>query len=394
MTVTASFQPSTISSSPGNAAALTLRLHNDADAEEVVKLRALGDLAAHTVLQSETIYLEPGESFEVPVIVDVASTLTSGSHTSGIEVSSGNGTRITAEAIIAVEASVAYAVSLQPLRSVSGKRGKHHVAVDNTGNTAVTIEVAAQATESLVDIELAAPLVNVDPGQHAKIELRVHPRNHFWNGEPVEHPFTVRVAGSDHGVHDFEGVFEQGPRLRPWFGPAAAGMLGALAVGTLAWFVLLRPAVQSIADDRAAAALEAQQATFDATVAELEAAAERARQLPLGTPADLRLTADAPAGESANESFTVASDRVLSVTDVVLENPDGAIGRIALLRSGEVLLESELANFRDLDRHFVAPFRFDGSDTVELRLVCETPGPNTDSCAVGASIVGFVDQAD
>ena len=37
MTVTATFQPSTISSAPGNAAALTLLLHNDAEAEEVGK---------------------------------------------------------------------------------------------------------------------------------------------------------------------------------------------------------------------------------------------------------------------------------------------------------------------------------------------------------------------
>ncbi len=394
MTVSATFQPSTITSTPGNAAALTLRLHNDATSEEVVKLKALGELAEHTVLQSETIYLEPGESFDVPVIVDVSATLTSGSHTSGIEVSSGNGSRITAEAVIAVEETVAYAVSLLPPRSSSGSSGKHQVVVDNTGNTPMMIEVAAQAVDNRVDIELAAPLVNIDPGKTAKIEMKLHPRARFWNGQPQEHPFTVRVAGSDHQVHELEGVYEQGPRVRPWFGPALAGMLGALLIGTIAWFALLKPAVESIADDRAAVALEEQQTAFDEKVAELEDAAERARQLPLGTPADLRLNAEAAPGGSANESFTVASDRVLSVTDVVFQNPDGAVGRVALLRNGEILLESELANFRDLDLHFVAPFRFDSSDTVEIQLTCETPGPNAAACTAGASIIGFVDQAD
>jgi hypothetical protein len=393
MTVSATFQPSTITSTPGNAVALTLRLHNDAQSEEVVKLRPLGELAEHTVLQSETIYLEPGESFEVPVIVDVSTTLTSGSHTSGIEVSSGNGGRITAEAIIAVEATVAYAVSLIPPRSSSGASGKHQVVVDNTGNTPMTIEVAAQADDELVDIELAAPLVNVDPGKTAKIEMKLHPRARFWSGQPQEHAFVVRVAGSDHQIHELEGVYEQGPRVRPWVAPALAGMLGALLIGIIAWFALLKPAVESIADDRAALALEEQQAAFDDTVDELEDAAERARQLPYGTPADLRLNAEASPGGSANESFTVASDRILSVTDVVFQNPDGAVGRVALLRSGEVLLESELANFRDLDMHLVAPFQFEGSDTVEIQLTCETPGPGQAMCTVGTSIIGFVDQA-
>lgn len=394
MTVTAHFQPSTISSSPGSAAALTLLLRNDADAEEVLKLKALGELADFTVLQSETIYLDAGESFEVPVIVDISASMLSGPHTSGIEVSSGTGAKLTAEATIAVEESVAYTVALLPVRSSSGGSGKHQVVVDNTGNTPMMVEITAQPLDDLVAIELAAPLVNVDPGKSAKVEMKVHPRTQFWSGETQEHPFIVDVAGSDHQILHFEGVYEQGPRIRPWFLPAAAGMFGALAIGTIAWFALLRPAVESIADERAAAALEAQQIVFDEKIAELEAAGERARQLPLGVPADLRLSAEAPAGGSANESYTVGSDRVLSVTDVVFENPGGAIGRIALLRDGEVLLESELANFRDLDRHFVAPFRFDESALVELRLECETPGPNQDVCSVGISIVGFVDQAD
>jgi hypothetical protein len=390
MTVSATFQPSTITSTPGNPAALTLRLFNDAESEEVVKLTALGELAEHTVLQSETIYLDPGESFDVPVIVDVSTTLTSGSHTSGIEVSSGNGSRIIAEATIAVEATVAYAVSLLPPRSSSGGSGKHQVVVDNTGNTPMTIEVAAQAVDDRIDIELAAPLVNVDPGKTAKIEMKLHPRDRFWSGQPQEHPFTVRVAGSDHQVHELDGVYEQGPRVRPWLAPALAGMLGALLIGIIAWFALLKPAVESIADDRAAMAIDEQQAVFDQTIAELEAAAE----LPFGAPADLRFNAEAPPGGSANESFTVASDRVVSVTDVVFQNPGGAVGRMALLRSGEVLLESELANFRDIDWHFVAPIQFEGSDTVEIRLECESPGPGGAACAVGASIIGFVDQAD
>jgi len=393
MTVTATFQPSSISSSPGSAAALTLHLHNDDDAEAVVKLKALGDLAAQTVLESETIYLDPGESFAVPVIVDVSSTMLSGLHTSGIEISNGSGTTITAEATIDVESTVAYSITLLPARSSSGGSGKHQVVVDNTGNTPMMVEIGAEAHDDLVDIELAAPLLHVDPGTSAKVELRVHPRVRFWNGEHQEHPFTVTVAGSDNETLQLEGVFEQGPRVRPWFLPAAAGMVGALAIGTLAWFTLLQPAVESIADDRAAAALETQQLELADKIAELEAACERARQLPLGVPVDQRLNVEAAPGGSANESFTVGSDRVLSITDVVFQNPAGATGRVSLMRDGEVLLESELANFRDLDLHFVAPFRFDESATVELLLECDTPGPGGDSCAVGATVIGFVDQA-
>jgi hypothetical protein len=167
-----------------------------------------------------------------------------------------------------------------------------------------------------------------------------------------------------------------------------------LLLGSLAWFAVLQPQVESIADERAALANEAGQVALNEKIAELEAAAEEARSLPLGSPTDLRLNADAAPGDTASESFTVASDSVLAVTDIVFQNPDGAVGRVALLRSGKVLLESELANFRDLDLHFVAPFRFDSNDTVEIRVDCQTPGPVNTSCKVSATILGFIDQAD
>jgi hypothetical protein len=394
MTVTATFQPSSLESSPGDAAALTLCVHNDSETEEIVRLKAVGNLAPHTVLQSETIHLEPGEAFDVPVVVDISNALPAGDHTSQIEVSAGEQVPVTAVATISVAASPAYSVALSPARSNSASAGKHRVTIDNTGNMPIVVELAAQSAAESIDIELAAPLVSVDPGKSAKVELKVHPRAQFWNGDAVEHLFEVHVAGSNHVTHELSGAYIQGPRFRPWFLPAAVGALGALVLGSLAWFAVLQPQVESIADERAALANEAEQAALDEKIAELEAAAEAARSLPLGSPADLRLNAEAAPGSTANESFTVASDRVLSVTDIVFQNPDGAVGRIALLRSGEVLLESELANFRDLDLHFVAPFRFDGNDTVEIRVDCQTPGPNDTNCRVGATILGFVDQAN
>lgn len=369
-------------------------MHNDSETEQIVQLKAVGELAEHTVLQSETVYLEPGEEFEIPVVVDIGNALPAGDHASQIEVAAGEQGLFTAEATISVVASSTYSVALSPVRSNSAGVGKHRVTIDNTGNTPIVIELAAKSAADTADTELATSQVNVDPGKSATVELKVHPRTWFWNGDAVEHLFDVEVVGSNDVAHQLSGAFTQGPRFRPWILPAAAGTLGALILGSLAWFAVLQPQVESIADERAALANEAEQATLNEKVAELEAAAVEARSLPLGSPADLRLNAEAAPGGTANESFTVASDRVLSVTDVVFQNPDGAVGRVALLRSGEVLLESELANFRDLDLHFVAPFRFESNDTVEIRVSCQTPGPDDRTCDVSATILGFVDQAD
>ncbi len=80
------------------------------------------------------------------------------------------------------------------------------------------------------------------------------------------------------------------------------------------------------------------------------------------------------------------------MTDVVFQNPTGAVGTVSLLRDDEVILQSELANFRDFDLHFVAPYVFDEDAEVVLEVECRTPGAGGSTCPVGVSLVGFVDE--
>lgn len=78
---------------------LSLTLHNKASTERMVTLHAGIDRAARTVLQTKTIYLNPNETFEVPVIVDVESGLVSELPDYVIEVESDKGAQT--EAVVA-----------------------------------------------------------------------------------------------------------------------------------------------------------------------------------------------------------------------------------------------------------------------------------------------------
>ena len=67
---------------------------------------------------------------------------------------------------------------------------------------------------------------------------------------------------------------------------------------------------------------------------------------------------------------------------------------MTLLRDDDVLLQSELANFRDLPLNFVAPFTFEEASMITLRVDCRTPAPGGTECPVGASILGFIDESN
>ena len=393
MSVTAIFLPDRISAAPGETAALTLQLRNPTDAERVVKLRAGGGLAEQTVLQTETIYLDPNEQFEVPVIVDANSNLPAGLHSCVIEIDDGGQTS-NASATVEITETAAYAARLEPPTSRSAAAGRHKVAIENGGNATLMVELDVTTSDD-VAAELAAPAVTIEPGKTAKVELRIAPRVKYWNGSDQEHPFTIGVSGSNGESVVLDGSYVQGPRVRPWFLPALAGMAGSFLLFVLAWFLVLQPRIESIADDRATALDEAQSAELQTQVDAIEAAAAEAAELPLGEPVDLRLEVTSGAASSQTTSFVFdeqGNNRVLSITDIIFQNPTGAIGTVELLRDDQILQQSNMANFRDLDFHLVAPFRVDSRSEISLRVACETPGPGTDQCVVAATILGFVDD--
>lgn len=393
MSVTASFEPDRISVAPGETAALSLHLQNNTDAERKVTLRPGGGLAAQIVLQTEIIYLEPSEHFEVPVVVDANAGLVAGSHSCVIEVLDDNETS-SAAATVEIDATEAWSAWLEPQRSRSATAGRHKVAIENSGNVPVVVQIEAMSGPEVVTL-LAAPTVNIEPATTGRVDLRLAPHRRFWNGPSVEHPFSLIVNGSNGEQTELDGIFEQGPRVRPWFLPAAAGVVGAVLLGTLAWFTLLQPSVLDTARDEAAELDAIQQSELDDRVTAIEAAAQEAAELPLGDPTDLRLSVDAAPATTSSEEFEFDASgvgRILSISDVIFQNPTGAVGRVELLRDGEVLLDQEMANFRDLDFHLVAPLQIDSGGSIALRVTCETPGPGTDACQAAATVIGFVDD--
>jgi hypothetical protein len=397
MPVSARFTPESVDLLPGATAPVTLRLHNNGAETTTVTLGAMGDLAEHVRLDATTATLEPNQTVDVGVEVEAAPTVVAARYAPCVEVT-GDGDPVVASLAADVVANRARTVELRPMHSRSSTAGRHAVRVVNTGNVLVVLELDADDSSDLVSVDVQSTL-SVPPGATADAAVRVEPNSTFWSGRPVDHEFVVRVRDADRSdggepvEEELVGTFEQRPRVPGWFGPAALGAVTALVIGALIWFALIRPWVLDQADQAAADAIEADRTALQARIDELEQAAAEAEELPLGEPFDLRLDV-APAGGNTDEaSESVPSGRVLSVTDVVFQNPGGAVGTVTLLRDGDMLLQSELANFRDFDLHLVAPYVFEGGSEVTLQVDCRTPGPDGSNCEVGASILGFLDEA-
>ncbi len=405
MAVTAKFVPEQIDLLPNTPSTLTLRLYNDDAEARTVTLTASGDLHEHVRLDSSTAILDTNQIVDVPVNVFVPSTVGAGTYTISTAVAiveepvDGEAAQDqpgvdAATATAVVEARSDYTIALQPARSKGATAGRHVVRLANTGNVVVTVELSADVTDDDMTVQLGDTSMTVEPGQTGLVSLRVEPPITYWSGPSHVHDFTLGATSAEGRSDELTGTYQQQPRLPNWVGPAAAGAGAALLVGTIAWFALLRPWVQDTADDAAADAIEQDRAALRERIDELEAAAAEAEELPLGTPVDIRLDVAPTGGNTEQDVANVEAGTMVSITDVVWQNPTGAVGTASLRRGDEILLQSELANFRDYDLHFVAPFQFDGGIDIVLDVECRTPGAGASACPVGVSLVGFVDETD
>jgi hypothetical protein len=108
-----------------------------------------------------------------------------------------------------------------------------------------------------------------------------------------------------------------------------------------------------------------------------------------GNPVDFRLAPTAPVPKGTTQAMPRATpaNSTFFMTDVVLQNPDGNVGRISIKRDGDTILSSALENLRDLDFHFVAPYEFDAGRAVTVEVFCSPDSPA--DCTASASFAGY-----
>jgi hypothetical protein len=217
------------------------------------------------------------------------------------------------------------------------------------------------------------------------------------------------------------GAMLQQSLLPSWFFKALAlAAVGAVALVAL-WFLVFRPAVEStaravaedqtkeLADSIREASEQAAQAENQSEQAEqkAEVANENSKEAEkTATKNDERLdetigpggpgiqqggpsapasgTMDAQEARDFRVPMRVAprqgfedSDpveppgkRVLWVSDLVLQNPDGDSGTLRVQRDDDVLMVFALENFRDLDYHFIQPAKFTAEDPIVVSVRC------------------------
>jgi len=434
MGATATLSATVLAAEPGQEAVCAVNIRNAGRVVDQFTVDVVGDAGAWAVAEPPAVNVIPGETATVTVrfAPPRSSEVPAGQVHFGIRVTSSEDPAgsVVEEGTIDVLPFADVTGEMVPAKVEASSKANFEVAVDNHGNYPVAVGLRPFDPEDDLDFRLERTQLDLAQGTAAFVRMRVKPRRRFLRGQPQRHPFRVLVAAEGLEPFPVEGTLVQRQLLPKWLLPLLAALLVVALAAVILWFTVLKPAVTSAAREAAVAQNQeiiqaAQQAGGAAGEAKKNADqakqnSEKAMQAAgldpsnpaadptnpvkpangaatAGDPTDFRVAADsaivADPKRFTEFPYTLADpQKTLVITDMVFQNPRGDTGTVRLLRSAAngqktVLLEVGLANFRDLDHHWLQAWRFLPGEKLVLAVSCQNPG-DRGNCTPSVSFSG------
>jgi hypothetical protein len=446
MGTSASLSVQRLSITPGTAGAISITVRNTGSVVDEFSFVPIGFPEAWFHAEPATVSLLPGGESVVALTITPprSSTVVAGDTDVAVKIASREdeaGSTVE-EFLLSIEPFMQTSADLVPQTQRGARRGKSEIALDNRGNTLLNATFTATDPNETLRIDIDPPALGVQPGRAAFSNITVTPEKTFWRGPDRSHPYSVIVEPNGDRPMTLAGTYIQRAKLPKWFFKALMLLLALLLLLFVFWQLALKPVVRSAA--REASKDNTEQVANDAATKALVAAGivapaggptttkaggdgtspsdggkttttvkgkgpgadgsdvgtggtgpdavgAAAASGPLGAPTDKRIEVSAEPGAKNSGAWDApaADKQIFSLTDMVLQNPQGDSGRLVVKRGDDVLFETGLENFRDLDFHYVAPYVFLAKQKLTVEVTCNNPAGSA-ACKAAVSIVGYV----
>lgn len=425
---------------PGAESSCTLRVQNDGMVVDRVLLEVLGESREWATVEPDQLSLLPAMSesarilFHPPRSPSVrAGDVPFAVRAVSLEDPEGS---VVEEGVVRVGAYADIGLDIVPRTSQGRRSGKHRLTVENRGNQAAEIALAAADPDDALEFRFTPDLVTTEPGTATFVKLRAAPRKRFLKGPNKSLPFQAMALREQAEPATVDASVLQRQTMPEWLLPAAALLAAACAVLVALWYLLLKPAVhsaatQAVSDQTRQLASNASQAGAAASRADAAASGANSAAVAAGggagvasgagvperaagsggarpsasgtkarpsssgspsarpgtSPVSTLLQSDVAPGANGSIAYRLpAGWKSLTVSDVVVQNPAGDSGTLHIQSGGSPLFDFGLADFRNLDYHFVQPLVFSPRDPLTISVDCRNSGAT--HCTAGLSFSG------
>jgi hypothetical protein len=412
MSTYATLEPAQLEVVPGEERTCQLTVRNNSDIVEAYQLDVVGAASAWSVVEPSVLHVYPGA--EGIAVVRIAPPRSSRVGVGEVPFavralpSEHPGDAVAPEAVVTVLPFTATTAEILPRTSKGRRAARHETAVDNRGNVPLTARLSGVDPDGQLQVRVRPEVLTVAPGQAAFANVGVRNRRRLWHGAPVTRGFQVIVETEADPPIALDASTVQTPIFPRATTKLVAALLALLLLLVGAWYLLLKPAVKSAAKDAVDAPLAQVAAQASKAGDKADVAGKKADQAQANAPGGGPSVSPQPASPAPKGSTTVVSPTTVRlnaalatsttpgttaftspartttiITDIVLENPQGDTGRIDIVLDTTTILTLSLANFRDLDYHFVSPLVVNPGKALSIKVTCQAPGPPIAGAAAG-----------
>lgn len=255
MSPSATLETSGTTLEAGGGASVPLTVCNDRDVVDEYRFRVVGPLAQWATVEPERASVYPGDSATVTVLFRPPRSweVAAGNAPYGVQVLPAQHPQdsVVAEGAVEVQPFWETSAELVPRTSEGRGGGRHRVAVDNRGNTPITVQLVPKDLEERLQLVLGAPALTIQPGTVQSADLRVRPRHRMWRGTRTAHPFTVELRPDGGPGTVLAGTHRQDPLLPGWSPKIVKwlivlGVIALLVLGAVIVTGVLRDGVRNL----------------------------------------------------------------------------------------------------------------------------------------------------
>lgn len=401
------FAQDEISVRPGESTSLSLAVENVGDRTESYTVIPAGLTAGWTTVTRPNITLFGGSRDVIEVVIrpPAIHTTTAGPTAVSVRVipQGAPDDAVVAEMIATVTAFDDRRITaLQPVQR-GRKRATFEFMVENHGNNLASCRLHLIDTSNRVDGSFDPPAVGVAPGSASLVRLKLTAQRGFLRRAERQLDFEVEATEQDHAPAGGRATLIQPPTIPAGtMLKALAVVVGAAAIA-IAWFSVVRPAIDDAAADAVAERIGEIETVAEPTIVpevtlpvtddepDVVAATET------GEPVDYRIAVDVGINQNRSESISIAPDNRFLLTDVVFQNTNGDLGTAQLLRNGDLLYEIDLGamNSGNEFQPRVTPIPFEPNDNLVLAVDCVALGKTTGTgCEIAVLIGGRLVPVD
>lgn len=389
MSVQAWFSNDEVSLAPGTTLTLPLTVHNLGETTESYTILPAGLTASWTTVTRGNLTLFGGsqEVVEITVTPPELPTTTSGPTAISIRIIplGDSDDAVVAEATVSIEEfDDCRLVPLQPVQRAR-HRATYEFMVENHGNTVASCRLHLVDSTDRVDGDFDPPAVGVAPGAASLVRLKARAKRGAFRRATRTLDFEIEAARQGHPPVAASLALVQSPTIPGAALARAAAVLAIVGGLVLAWFAVVKPAIEDAVTDE----VDRQVSALDTGTDSDPSDGISTTTVPDGgtptaavetTPGFYRLAVAAPLTQTADQSVTMPEGEVFDLTDVRIENSFNDRGVATLLVNTEPVFIWSLQNIRG--SYFeprITPIRLQPGDNVTFSVKCDEIGDATRS---------------